>query len=358
MYINDLIVNYFTELNTTSLKRSILNLSILDSLLEGFQVIDSNWKYLYVNTTVASQGQSTVDKLLGKTMMECYPGIENTFMFSQLKKCMNERVTLQFENEFTYNDGSKNWFELRIEPIPEGIFILSTNITNRKTAEAELIQLKNDLENKVRKRTAELEKLNNEKDVILKEMHHRVKNNLQIISSLIRLQMEEGNNNFNGVLDKTQSRIETIASIHESLYKHEDLALINVANYWEKLFNDCLNSLVNDPSNFKLNLDIDYLALPVDKMIPLGLLINEWITNSILHGFKGRDHGEIYLGLRLKDGKYRLTYKDDGGGFSEIPEDDDHHFGHFLIDGFADQLNGTVHKKESKAGVCFELVFE
>jgi PAS domain S-box-containing protein len=341
------------------LKRSILNISILDSLLEGFQVIDPNWKYLYVNSTVAIQGQSTVESLIGKTMMECYPGIENTFMFSQLKKCMEERVMLQFENEFVYNDGSKNWFELRIEPIPEGIFVLSTNITNRKKAEEELLQLKNNLESKVQKRTAELEKLNKEKDVILKEMHHRVKNNLQIISSLIRLQMEEGDETFNDVLDKTQSRIETIASIHESLYKHKDLALINVAEYWKKLFNDCLNSLVNEPANFKLDLDLDYLELPVDKMIPLGLLINELITNSILHGFKGRNHGSIYLSLRLEEGKYLMTYKDDGIGISEAKGNDkEHHFGHFLIDGFADQLNGSIRQIKNKTGVHFELEFE
>jgi two-component system, sensor histidine kinase PdtaS len=340
------------------LKRSILNLSILDSLLEGFQVIDFNWKYLYVNRTVASQGQSSIDLLIGKTMMECYPGIENTFMFSQLQKCMDERVTLQFENEFTYNTGEKNWFELRMEPISEGIFVLSTNITNRKKAEEELNQLKDDLELKVQKRTAELEKLNNEKDVILKEMHHRVKNNLQIISSLIRLQIDEGDGNINGVLDKTQSRIETIASIHESLYKHKNLALINVANYWEKLFNDCLNSLVNEPSNFKLDLDIDYLELPVDKMIPLGLLINEWITNSILHGFRGRNKGAIYLSLRLIKDKYLLVYKDDGVGLDALKDDHELHFGHFLIDGFAEQLNGTVKNSESKIGVHYELEFE
>lgn len=341
------------------MKQSILNLSILDSLLEGFQVIGYDWKYLYVNRMVASQGQSTIDSLIGKTMMECYPGIEDTFMFSRLKQCMDERVTLQFENEFTYNDGTKSWFELRIEPISEGIFVLSTNITHRKKAEEELLQLKNDLESKVQIRTAELEKLNNEKDVILKEMHHRVKNNLQIISSLIRLQMEEGDTDFNGVLDKTQSRIETIASIHESLYKHQDLALINVANYWKKLFKDCLNSLVSEPENFKLDLDIDYLELPVDKMIPLGLLINEWITNSILHGFKGRDHGSISLSLHFKEGKYHLTYKDDGIGFTKADEaDKNRHFGHFLIEGFAEQLNGAVQSKKSTEGVHFELEFE
>ena len=339
-------------------KRSILNLSILDSLLEGFQVIDYDWKYLYVNSTVAIQGQNTIEGLIGKTMMECYPGIENTFMFNQLKRCMEERITLQFENEFTYNDKTKSWFELRIEPIPEGIFVLSTNITNRKKAEEELLQLKKSLENKVKKRTAELEKLNNEKDVILKEMHHRVKNNLQIISSLIRLQMEEGESDFNGVLDKTQSRIETIATIHESLYKYKDLALINVANYWEKLVNDCLNSLVNEPANFKLDLDIDYLELPVDKMIPLGLLINELVTNSILHGFKGRNHGSIYLSLRLTGNRYKLTYKDDGVGIQQKKEDTEHHFGHFLIEGFADQLNGSIRQIGSENGVHFELEFE
>ncbi len=327
-------------------------------MLEGFQVIGYDWKYLYVNATVAVQGQSTVENLLGRTMMECYPGIENTFLFSQLKKCMEERETLNFENEFTYNDGKKSWFELRIEPIPEGIFVLSTNITNRKKAEEELLQLKNDLENKVKKRTAELEKLNNEKDVILKEMHHRVKNNLQIISSLIRLQMEEGEDTFNDVLDKTQSRIETIASIHESLYMHEDLALINVANHWEKLFNDCLNSLVSEPDRFRLKMDIDYLELPVDKMIPLGLLINELITNSILHGFKGKESGSIFLSMYRRNDKYVLTYKDDGVGMNEVSDEDkDDRLGHFLIEGFAEQLNGRIRKFKSEVGVHFELEF-
>lgn len=343
------------------MKRSILNLSILDSLLEGFQVIDYDWRYLYVNTTVAIQGQSTTESLIGKTMMECYPGIEKTEMFARLRECMENRTVHQFENEFVYNDGGTNWFELRVEPIPEGIFILSTNITNRKKAEFELLQLKDNLEKKVKQRTAELEKLNNEKDVILKEMHHRVKNNLQIVSSLIRLQMEEeDNSSSNRILDKTQSRIETIASIHESLYKQKELALISVADYWKKLFNDCLNSLVHEPSNFKLNLDIGKnFEFPVDKMIPLGLLINELITNSILHGFKGRNHGEISLSLEEKNGKFLMTYKDNGSGFETngVPYDTDQHFGHFLIEGFSEQLNGNFKKVKTGTGVHFELEF-
>lgn len=341
------------------MKKSILNLSILDSLLEGFQVIDYNWRYLYVNTTVAEQGQSSTEKLIGKTMMECYPGIDKTDMFEKLRRVMENREILQFENEFTYNDGSTNWFELRVEPIPEGIFILSTNITNRKKAEKELLQLKDNLEQKVQQRTAQLERLNNEKDVILKEMHHRVKNNLQIVSSLIRLQMEESDETYSKILDKTQSRIETIASIHESLYKYEELALINVADYWKKLFNDCLNSLVNEPSNFKLTLDLDNFEFPVDKMIPLGLLINEMITNSILHGFNGRNHGNIFLSLQSVDGKYHMNYKDDGTGFNQKVQvtEGGQHFGQFLIEGFVEQLNGSLKHIQSDKGVHFELEF-
>jgi len=116
--------------------------------------------------------------------------------------------------------------------------------------------------------------------------------------------------------------------------------------------------LVNEPANFKLDLDIDYLELPVDKMIPLGLLINELVTNSILHGFKGQNHGSIYLSLSLIKGSYFLTYKDDGIGFKPMKEEEkDQHFGHFLIEGFVNQLNGAIQKKDSSVGVHFELEF-
>lgn len=340
------------------MERSEINNSFLDSLLEGFQIIDFDWHYLYVNKTVSEQGMNTPEGLIGRTMMECYPGIEKTPLFAELKKCMEQRVALNFDNEFLYPDGKKKWFELRVEPVEQGIIILSSNITNRKTAEKELLSLKNKLEKKVKQRTAQLEKLNAEKDVILKEMHHRVKNNLQIISSLIRLQIEEGDHQFNGILGKTQSRIETIASIHESLYKHKDLTLIDVAGYWRDLFNDCLHSMVNEPSNYNLHLDFQNIHFSVDKMIPLGLLINELITNSILHGFKGASHGTIELTLKDISGAYRLTYKDDGLGIERyVASKNDSHFGHYLIEGLAEQLNGKFSMIQTGKGVHFELEF-
>jgi len=109
----------------------------LDNMLEGCQIIGYDWRYLYVNDAVARHGCTTKQKLLDKTMMEMYPGIEKTEMFSNLRRCMKERISIHMENEFEYPDGKKGWFELSIQPVPEGIFTLSVDITKRKQMEKE-----------------------------------------------------------------------------------------------------------------------------------------------------------------------------------------------------------------------------
>ena len=111
-------------------------LDVLDNLIEGCQVIGYGYEYLYVNDTVARQGQRTREELLGRTMMECYPGIESTVMFSALTRCMNERVPHRMENEFTFPDGTTCWYELHFIPVPKGTCILSVDIGERKRAQA------------------------------------------------------------------------------------------------------------------------------------------------------------------------------------------------------------------------------
>lgn len=110
----------------------------LDNMMEGCQIIGFDWQYLYINDVAASHGHCTKEELLGHTMMEVYPGIENTDMFAALQHCMDERTPGYLENEFTYPDGATGWFELSIQPVPEGIFILSVDITVRKRIEVEL----------------------------------------------------------------------------------------------------------------------------------------------------------------------------------------------------------------------------
>ena len=111
--------------------------STLDGMLEGCQIVSPDGHYLYVNPTAAWQGRYTREELLGHTMMEMYPGIEKTAMFAHLVQCMNDRTPHRMDNEFVYPDGTTGWFELSIQPVPEGIFILSLDITERKCAEEE-----------------------------------------------------------------------------------------------------------------------------------------------------------------------------------------------------------------------------
>jgi hypothetical protein len=109
--------------------------NVADEMLEGFQVISHDWRYLYVNKLVALQGKSTKEQLLGRTMTECYPGIDATPVFAQMKRTMTERVSVRMENAFTYPDGSTRWFQLYMHPVQEGLIVLSVDITDRKTVE-------------------------------------------------------------------------------------------------------------------------------------------------------------------------------------------------------------------------------
>ena len=118
---------------------------VLESLLEGCQVIDFDYKYLFVNQALTAQGQQSREQLLGRTMMECYPGIESSPMFDVLRGCMRDRCLGRMENEFTFPDGTRGWFELRFVPVPQGVCILSLDISEQKRAAAALVRTEEQL---------------------------------------------------------------------------------------------------------------------------------------------------------------------------------------------------------------------
>lgn len=109
--------------------------STLENLMEGCQIISRDWRYVYLNEIAAGHGQKTVPELVGRTMQEVFPGIEQTPMFALLRDSMADGRPRQMENQFTYKDGTSAWFHLFIQPVPEGLFILSLDITSRKQAE-------------------------------------------------------------------------------------------------------------------------------------------------------------------------------------------------------------------------------
>lgn len=120
--------------------------ALLDELLEGFQVIGPDLRYRYVNRVAAQHGRTTAQALIGHTMAECYPGIERTGMFALLRRCLTERIPRAMENEFVFPDGRKGIFELRMEPVPQGVCVLSIDVTQRRECEERLRAIEAQLE--------------------------------------------------------------------------------------------------------------------------------------------------------------------------------------------------------------------
>ncbi len=184
--------------------------STLDSMMEGCQIIGFDFQYLYVNDVVAGQGKMGRENLLGHRMMEVYPGIENSEMFAHLTTCMKDRAPYHMENEFPFPDGTSGWFKLSMEPVPEGVFILSADITKEKQLAEEIRKHREHLEELVRERTAQLEAANRELEAFSYSVSHDLRAPLRHIDGFADLLVKHAS--ANGGLDEKSRRYLSIIS--------------------------------------------------------------------------------------------------------------------------------------------------
>lgn len=129
----------------------------VDHLVEGFQVLDRELRYVFVNPAAAKHGQTTPEALVGKKMSDAYPGVETTALYAAMKNVIEERVPIAMDNLFTLPSGDTRWFELRIVPVPDGVCVHSVDIHDRKLSETGLRHLTEELEKRVEERTRDLE---------------------------------------------------------------------------------------------------------------------------------------------------------------------------------------------------------
>lgn len=165
--------------------------STLDNMLEGVQIVDFDWRYIYVNEACARQAKSTREELLGHTLMEKFPGVEQTELYNVFRRCFTERIPIHLENEFPFPDGTTGWFELSLQPVPEGIFILSIDITERKRAQEVLQRMNAELEERVASRTAELKRSNEELEAFSYSVSHDLRAPLRGITGFASILQDE-----------------------------------------------------------------------------------------------------------------------------------------------------------------------
>jgi two-component sensor histidine kinase/CHASE1-domain containing sensor protein len=218
------------------------------------------------------------------------------------------------------------------------------------------------LEEKVKDRTQKLKDSNKQQAILLKEIHHRVKNNLQVITSLLSLQ--SGNiedDQTKEIFKVSQFRINAMAMLHEELYQSEDLSKIGYGKYLQKLVEHLISSIKGPDNNIDLSIDVpDTLQLNIDTAIPLGLLINEVITNSLKYGFKNQKQSVLYIKIIPETyPKFKLLIGDYGQGFSEeINYRTTKSLGLKLIHQLTRQLLGSVERNNNKKGVHYAINFK
>jgi two-component system, sensor histidine kinase PdtaS len=215
----------------------------------------------------------------------------------------------------------------------------------------------------IEKQNHELESLLKEKDVLLKEIHHRVKNNLQIVSSLLSLQtnFKQDDKNAENELQNAFMRINSMALLHKEIYSGSDITKANVNEYLKELTDQILSTF-NGNIDIEVQLNIDKnLMLETEKAIPIGLILNELLTNSIKHKFINKGKGVVICKVEMQNDLFQITYSDFENNTqleNETAIDAAKGFGTKLIDIFCRKLKAEYNLKLTTAGMLFSMKFK
>lgn len=245
-------------------------------------------------------------------------------------------------------NGTLYWENMKITPVVDQ----TDKITN-------FIAIKDDVTEDMMN-DEQLKKALKEKDIMLKEIHHRVKNNLQIVISLLNLQASSvDDSKLKSQLTISQNRVRSMALIHQLLYRSNDLSSIGIEDYLYSISGQLLSAYGDLKDRITVKICASDIYFNIENAVPFGLLINELITNSLKHGFTGGTKGTINIKLtRNENGSYTLKYSDNGVGIPlTIVNGHVTGFGMYLVETLVNQLEGSIVHLHSK-GTSYEVVFQ
>jgi two-component sensor histidine kinase len=270
--------------------------------------------------------------------------------FENLKKYFSlvfQGERQEFEGLLYNTDGKKIWTQTFLNPVYSEdnevteVACMSYEITEKKVIEEQMIET-------IR-----------EKEVLLQEVHHRVKNNLQVISSILNLQSSYvKDENSLKILRESQNRIKSMSFIHESLYHTGNFSQIEFSQYIYSLTTNLIHSYSYEKGNIKLETDFEKTFLSLDQAIPCGLIVNEIISNALKYAFDPEVGGEIFCSIVTKDNNIELRIGDNGVGMSsEIDYRNSDTLGLQLIYTLIEQLSATI-DVDTESGTKYFITFE
>jgi len=322
--------------------------SIFESIQDGISILDKDYRIIRVNPAI-EKWYAHAMPLRGKKCFEAYHLRSERCTVCPTRKTL-ETGTAAYEVVPRIGRHGKvtGWIDLFSFPLidkttgqMEGVIEYVRDITERKQAEDRL-------QTSLR-----------EKEVLLREIHHRVKNNMQVISSLLNLQARRiADPTVLEMFKDSQRRIRSMALVHERLYQSADLSRIEFSSYLNHLATHLFHSCQADSSRIRLSLHTEKLYLNINTAIPCGLIVNELVSNAFKHAFPEGRSGEVEISFRrLADDGYELRVRDDGVGFPEgLDFRQTESLGLQIVSTLVTQLNGKIDLDRS-AGTEFQVLF-
>jgi len=319
--------------------------NIFENVQDIFYQTDLKGNIIEISPSIERYSGYKPEELINKPVETFYLNPEDrTYLIKEIEKkgevADYEIILKAKDNNLLYvSTNAHLLFDSSKNPI--GIEGSLRDITERKNIE---IQLKNSL---------------TEKEMLLKEIHHRVKNNLMIISSLLNLQSgyikDKASQN---IFKESQNRARSMALIHERLYQSTDLKRIDFGDYITSLATELFHTYVSDRNLIELKINVEDILLDINTSIPLGLIVNELITNSIKHGFPNGRKGKINIDFYLKNDHYEFAVKDNGIGFPEdINFQNTNSLGLQIVNSLTEQIDGEIELNKGN-GTEFKITFK